>query len=90
MSQYHVTNGLKLYQWHDTLIVATTKRDVQSHLIEDQGLTLAEFRRFPVTLIDKGTVDMREDDSKGNFATVKRTPREVIDTCGRGIIPEGE
>lgn len=84
---YHVTNGLKLYRWFDTLVVAVSKRDVQSQLTE-QGLTLTNFKRFPVTLV-RGNVKMQERPD-GEPVTVERTPREIIETCGRGVIPEGE
>lgn len=86
--KYRVTNGLKLYRWFDLLIVAPTKRDAQSQLME-HGLTLTSFRRFPLELV-RGEVEMQEQDDKANVITVKRPAQEVIELCGRGIIPEGE
>lgn len=85
--QYKVTKGLRLYRWFDKLIVASTKRDAQSMLTET-GLTLTNFRRFPLTEV-KGEVEMQER-PEGEPINVMRPAQEVIELCGRGIIPEGE
>lgn len=74
---------MKVFQWYDVLIVAQSKADARSLLL---GIASAsEIRRGGSVSEVQGKISLTNDHGE-TFHSY--TPADVVEMCGRGIIPE--
>jgi hypothetical protein len=76
---------LKLFQWHDTLIVANDERDARALLREQRDLDGRSLRPYPVKRVRR-SVELCNTSDHDHRVTY--TPSEAARACGRGVIPD--